>query len=305
MLTESQRHQIARAMMEDYNLGRDIDKLDFHRRPQKSRIVELVHKLQQIVFPGLAREDARQMFSPHLLLSLLLEDVTHILFSQITVALQSGDTPRCHSPQEAEEQARSCTLAFFRQLPHIRALAQTDLDAAWEGDPAASSRDEILFSYPGLFAITVHRLAHALYLLEVPMIPRMMNEYAHSVTGIDIHPGATIGDHFFLDHGTGVVIGETTRIGSHVRIYQGVTLGALSTRGGQNLRGVQRHPTIEDGVTIYAGASILGGETVIGANTVVGSNVFLTRSTGPNMTVRTMEREPQLCRRRNCDDCQL
>ena len=189
--------------------------------------------------------------------------------------------------------SRSC-LAFFRAIPQVRALVQTDLQAAYDGDPAASGKDEVIFSYPGLFAITVYRLAHVLYTLGVPMIPRIMTEHAHSVTGIDIHPGATVGEYFFIDHGTGIVIGETTIIGNHVKIYQGVTLGALSTRGGQNLRGKRRHPTIEDNVTIYAGASILGGETVIGKNAVIGSNAFITASIAPGTAVTPKTQELQL-----------
>jgi serine O-acetyltransferase len=154
----------------------------------------------------------------------------------------------------------------------------TDVEAAYDGDPAAFNHDEIILSYPGIFATTVNRLAHELYLLGVPLIPRMMTEYAHGVTGIDIHPGASLGHHLFIDHGTGIVIGETTVIGNYVKIYQGVTLGALSTRGGQLLGGVKRHPTIEDHVTIYSGASILGGSTVIGEGVVIGSNAFITKS---------------------------
>ena len=176
----------------------------------------------------------------------------------------------------------------------MRALVQTDLQASYDGDPAASGKEEIIFSYPGLFAITVYRLAHVLYQLGVPMIPRIMTEHAHSVTGIDIHPGATIGEYFFIDHGTGIVIGETTVIGSRVKIYQGVTLGALSTRGGQNLRGKRRHPTIEDNVTIYAGASILGGDTVIGRDSVVGSNAFITESIGAGTRVTTKCQELEI-----------
>ena len=172
-------------------------------------------------------------------------------------------------------------------------MVQTDLQAAYDGDPAATDMAEIIFSYPGLFAITVYRLAHVLHTLKVPMLPRIMTEHAHSVTGIDIHPGATIGKFFFIDHGTGIVIGETTVIGENVKIYQGVTLGALSTRGGQTLRGAQRHPTIEDDVTIYAGASILGGQTVIGAGSTIGSNVFITESVAPGTSVRNKKQELQ------------
>ena len=186
---------------------------------------------------------------------------------------------------QIEAEAQRLSLAFCSQIPMVRSLVETDIQAAYDGDPAAVNKDEVIYSYPGLFAITVYRLAHVLYTLGVPMLPRMMTEHAHSITGIDINPGATIGKHFFIDHGTGIVIGETTVIGEHVKIYQGVTLGALTTRGGQSLRGKKRHPTIEDNVTIYAGASILGGETVIGENSVVGGNAFLTSSVQSNTRV--------------------
>ena len=167
----------------------------------------------------------------------------------------------------------------------IREYIETDLLAAYDGDPAAGCFEEIILAYPGLMAITVYRLAHELYLLRVPVIPRLMTEYAHSETGIDIHPGATIDKYFFIDHGTGIVIGETSVIGKNVKIYQGVTIGALSTRGGQKLSGKKRHPTIKDNVTIYAGASILGGETEIGENTVIGGNTFITSSVPANTRV--------------------
>ena len=161
----------------------------------------------------------------------------------------------------------------------------TDIQAAYDGDPAAYSTDEIIFCYPGVFAITVYRIAHELWLLGVPMIPRIMTEYAHSTTGIDIHPGATVGKYFFIDHGTGIVIGETTEIGDNVKIYQGVTLGALSTRKGQQLKGVKRHPTISDNVTIYSGTTILGGETVVGKGTTIGGNAFIVNSVSEGMKV--------------------
>ena len=182
-------------------------------------------------------------------------------------------------------------ITFISRIPAIRELVDTDMEAFYQGDPAAYNKEEIVLCYPGLLASTVNRLAHELFLLKVPLIPRMMTEYAHSRTGIDIHPGATIGKYFFMDHGTGIVVGETSVIGEHVKIYQGVTIGALSTRGGQSLRGAKRHPTIEDDVTIYAGASILGGETVIGKGSVIGSNVFITSSVKPGtrMSVKTQE----------------
>ena len=168
------------------------------------------------------------------------------------------------------------------------------MQAAYDGDPAAYSKDEVILAYPGIQAIAINRIAHELFLLEVPLIPRIMTEYAHSITGIDIHPGATIGKYFFIDHGTGIVVGETTVIGEHVKIYQGVTLGALSTKGGQKLRNKRRHPTIEDNVTIYAGASILGGDTVVGADSVVGSNVFITKSIQPGTRISVKNQELQI-----------
>ena len=177
------------------------------------------------------------------------------------------------------------------------------MEAFYAGDPAAFSVDEIIFCYPGLFAITVYRLAHILYELGIPVLPRIMSEHAHSITGIDIHPGATIGKYFFIDHGTGIVVGETTIIGDHVKIYQGVTLGALTTRGGQSLKGKKRHPTIEDHVTIYAGASILGGTTVIGRESVIGSNVFITHSIPRCTTVTVKSQELQMKSRTCSGDC--
>ena len=207
---------------------------------------------------------------------------------------------------DAKAKAQQLSLEFFRAIPGVRAVAQTDVEAFFDGDPAAFSVDEIIFCYPGLFAITVYRLAHVLYDLGVPMLPRIMTEHAHSVTGIDINPGATVGRYFFIDHGTGIVIGETTVIGDHVKIYQGVTLGALTTRGGQSLRGKKRHPTIEDNVTIYAGASILGGGTVIGRDSVIGSNVFITHSIPACTTVSVKSQELQFKPRNcggNCQSC--
>ena len=229
-------------------------------------------------------------------MSMLIEDVMFHLSRQIALVLQSEGTEKAAS----EERGRELCLEFLNTIPAVRAVVQTDLQASYDGDPAATSHDEIIFSYPGLFAITVYRLAHELCRLGVPMIPRMMTEHAHNVTGIDIHPGARIGNFFFIDHGTGIVIGETTVIGERVKIYQGVTLGGLSTRGGQSLRGKKRHPTIEDNVTIYANASILGGDTVIGKGSVIGSNAFITHSIPPCTTVTIKNQELQLKSRGNC-----
>ena len=177
------------------------------------------------------------------------------------------------------------TTLFFEQLDEIQKKIEWDVLATFQGDPAASNIHEIILTYPGIYAITIYRIAHELYLLKIPLIPRMLSELAHSKTGIDIHPGAQIGNYFFIDHGTGVVIGETTEIGNNVKLYQGVTLGALSTAGGQKMKGSKRHPTIMDNVTIYVGAYILGGNTIIGENTVIGANAFITASVPPNSKV--------------------
>ena len=192
-----------------------------------------------------------------------------------------------------ENKANEVVFEFMKKIPKIREYLNTDIEAAYEGDPAAFSEDEIILAYPGLFAISVYRVAHEIHKLGVPMMPRIMTEYAHSRTGIDIHPGATIGKYFFMDHGTGIVIGETTLIGEHVKVYQGVTLGGISTKGGQSLKGKKRHPTIGDRVTIYSGASILGGDTVIEDDVVVGGNTFITKSVEKGTQVTAKKQELQ------------
>ena len=284
---EQQIEGVVDAILEDYRNQRQIDKMDILRLPDKDVVIDIIQKLRRIVFPGFSRDKNYRIYNARHNLSMLIEDVMFHLSRQIALVLQSEGGEK----QASEERGRQLCLEFLRTIPRVRAVVQTDLQASYDGDPAATSCDEIIFSYPGLFAITVYRLAHELHLLGVPMLPRMMTEYAHSVTGIDIHPGATVGEYFFIDHGTGIVIGETTVIGKHVKLYQGVTLGALTTRGGQSLRGLRRHPTIEDNVTIYAGASILGGETVIGRDSVIGSNAFITHSIAPNTTVSIKNQE--------------
>ena len=297
---EEQIEKVVDTILEDYQNHRDIDKIDFRRLPDKEIVIDIIHKLQRIVFPGYFRDKSYRIYNAKHNLSMLIEDVMFNLNRQILLVLQG----RGEELAEAEEKAQRICLEFFRAIPQVRAMVQTDVQASYDGDPAASGKDEIIFSYPGLFAIVVYRLAHVLYTLQVPMLPRMMTEHAHSVTGIDIHPGASIGEYFFIDHGTGIVIGETTVIGRGVKIYQGVTLGALTTRGGQSLRGKRRHPTIEDNVTIYAGASILGGDTVIGRDSVIGSNAFITRSIAPGTTVSIKSQELQFKARSGCNsDC--
>ena len=256
---EEQIESVVDSILEDYQGGRDIDKMELFKKPDRDVIIDIIEKLRRIVFPGYFREKNYRIYNAKHNLSMLIEDVMYNLNKQIALEFESTG----EDTEKAQEHAQKISLEFFKKIPEVRAVVQTDLQASYDGDPAATSMSEIIFAYPGLFAITVYRLAHVLYTLKVPMLPRVMTEYAHSVTGIDIHPGATIGKYFFIDHGTGIVVGETCVIGENVKMYQGVTLGALSTRGGQTLRGTRRHPTIEDNVTIYAGASVLGGDTVI------------------------------------------
>ncbi len=255
--------------------------------PDNEIIIEILTSLRKILFPGYFRNRTIKVYTLKNNLSMLLEDVIYKLSKQITIVL-GGEG---ENDTEITKKAKEITLEFIKRLQKIREYILTDVDAAYEGDPAAYSKDEIIYSYPGLFAILVNRIAHELFLLNVPIIPRMMTEYAHRETGIDIHPGATIGKYFFIDHGTGIVIGETTVIGDNVKIYQGVTLGALSTRGGQSLKSKKRHPTIEDNVTIYSGASILGGNTVIGKDVVIGGSAFITHSVpdGAKVSVKNQE----------------
>ena len=296
---EQEIEGVVDTLLVDYDQNRDIDKVDLHGHPDKTVVIDMIQKLMRIVYPGYFRDRSYRIYNIKHNLSMLIEDVTFNLNRQILLVLQANGT----EPAAAERQAQEICLSFLHRLPQVRALLQTDVQAAYDGDPAATSADEIIFCYPGLFAITVYRLAHELYVLGVPMLPRMMTEHAHSVTGIDIHPGAAIGEYFFIDHGTGIVIGETTVIGNHVKIYQSVTLGGLTTRGGQSLRGRKRHPTIEDNVTIYAGASVLGGETVIGRDSVIGSNAFITRSI-PACTTVSMKNQELTYKVRSCDGCQ-
>ena len=276
-IIEHEISQITKSILDDYGTGRNIDKMDLFNQPSKEEIIAIVEDLLKIVYPGYYRDRSYKIYNIKSNSTVTIEDVAYHLNKQILLALKYTAKEE-NDVEKLSEQAEKDTVTFLKKIPDVRAILETDLEAAFQGDPAAKYRDEIILSYPGMFAITVNRLAHELFLLEVPLIPRIMTEYAHSITGIDIHPGATIGKYFFIDHGTGVVVGETTVIGDRVKIYQGVTLGALSTRGGQKLRDVRRHPTIEDDVTIYSGASILGGETVVGRNSVIGSNVFITSS---------------------------
>lgn len=260
------------------------------RFPNRNTIIGILKDIRTIMFPRYFEDEKPSHSNLEYFVGTTLDAVGDALFRQVREALLFRDAPQI-SLEEAEQRSRTITKQFLNKIPSLLELLIKDVDAAFEGDPAAQSREEIIFSYPGFFAISVYRIAHELYVLDVPLIPRIMTEYAHQKTGVDLNAGAQVGEYFFIDHATGVVIGETTIIGNHVKIYQGVTLGALSTRGGQKLAGVKRHPTIEDDVTIYSNASILGGETVIGKGSVIAGSAFVTESVpaGSRVSVRCQE----------------
>ena len=268
--------------------------IDYEPIPSKTSVVDIIQRLREVLFPGYF---TREKLDP-VNLAYSMGQTVSVLFDQLSEQI-------CHSVRhdcfrydqecsECAETGNEASLAFLESIPELREILATDVAAAYAGDPAAKSFDEIIFSYPGIFALMVYRVAHKLHVMAVPLLPRIMTEYAHSVTGIDIHPGAEIGEGFVIDHGTGVVIGETTVIGKNVRIYQSVTLGALSLPmdAGDRFRGLKRHPTIENDVIIYSGATILGGETVIGARSVIGGNVWLTDSVPPDTKV--IMKKPEL-----------
>ncbi len=279
---------IIKDVLNSYSADRGINHIEGLNLPSREAVEEITVDIINVIFPGYYEKQEISRSEINLYIWEKIVSIYHSLAREVAKTRKSltGDTQI--PPEEASGTAVRDTLFFLSRIPAIRQKVNLDVQAAYEGDPAAKSFDEIIVSYPGLFAITVYRIAHELYRLQIPLIPRIMTEYAHSATGIDIHPGAAIGDSFFIDHGTGVVIGETTSIGKNVRIYQGVTLGALSfkkNRDGSLVKGGKRHPTIEDSVVIYAGATILGGETRVGKNSIIGGNVWLLESVPPNTVI--------------------
>jgi serine O-acetyltransferase len=281
-------------LVETYEECGGINHLGHSPLPSYREVVEILADLREILYPGYGRRQNLHMGNVAYHVGDLIDSLHDRLTQQVARAFRHDCKAR-DLETDFDAEAQLVTVRLLESLVGLRKVLNEDVQAAFDGDPAAKSLDEIIFCYPGLAAITVFRVAHELHKLGVPLIPRMMTEYAHAKTGIDIHPGATIGRRFFIDHGTGVVIGETTHIGDGVKIYQGVTLGALSfprDESGNVLRDVQRHPTIEDEVVIYANATILGGKTVIGHHSVVGSSAWITRSVAPYTTV-TIE-DPRL-----------
>lgn len=287
---KEQLPELTRKIVSTYNEVGEINHLGHCPLPNYEVVIAIVEDLKEIIYPGYRRREGLHLGNVTYHVGDLIDGLHDKLTTQIGRALrhEAGDTAECHGQMDYEALGQTKAIQFLQHLPEIRRELALDVRAAYEGDPAVRGPDEVIFCYPGLEAVTVYRLAHVLHQLEIPLIPRMMTEWAHSKTGIDIHPGAKIGKHFFIDHGTGVVIGETCEIGEHVKLYQGVTLGALSfptDNDGNLVRGTKRHPTIEDRVIIYANATVLGGLTVIGHDSVIGSSVWLTRSVDPHTTV--------------------
>lgn len=277
--------KINEAILRSYQTGGGINHIDGANLPSKRALAAICEDLLQLLFPGF--HDQEPIHSTHLrrITSHRVYTIAGRLKEEVCKSL------RLREPGCPETAAEKLLFDFLERLPAVRELLQRDLQAAFQGDPAASTMAEIILAYPYIEAVAIQRMAHVLYGLGLPLIPRIMTEWAHSRTGIDIHPGAQIGAHFFIDHGTGVVIGETAQLGEHVKLYQGVALIARSLAGGQTLRGKKRHPTLEDRVTIYAGTTVMGGDTVIGAGSTIGANVFVTHSIRPRSLVFYEERQ--------------
>ena len=268
-------NRIVDTMLESYEEHSDIIRIGQYSHIDKNAIYKTIDDIRRLFFPGFFDNGSMCEYTKEYYVRDTLVEIRHNLVKQTEMALRHADD---QLTDDSVEKAKALVVQFMGKLVDVRTSLAEDVEAFFDGDPASTSKSEIILSYPGIYAIMIYRLAHELYELEVPMIPRIMSEYSHGKTGIDIHPGARIGKNFFIDHGTGIVIGETCIIGDNVKIYQGVTLGAHSTRGGRKLSGNKRHPNIEDNVTIYSGASILGGDTTIGEGSVIGSNAFITES---------------------------
>jgi serine O-acetyltransferase len=292
--------EITDQIVRTYRPDDGINHLGHCPLPSYDAVVEILEDLRDVLYPGYRRRVGLHAGNITYHVGNLVDGLHDKLMVQIGRALEHehrvhNNHADCETKVDFEAKGQAMAIELLSRIPQLRSLLATDVRAAFDGDPACKTTDEIVFCYPGFEAVTVYRIAHELRKLHVPFIPRMMTEWAHKQTGIDIHPGATIGNHFFIDHGTGVVIGETCEIGNHVKLYQGVTLGAVSfptNADGELIRGNKRHPTIEDRVVVYANATILGGNTVIGHDAVIGSSVWITRSVSPNTTV--VLEKPQL-----------
>jgi serine O-acetyltransferase len=285
--------------MASYACVGGINNLDGKNLPSKTAIASITRDLLRLLFPGFFDEKSIHSSQLKVEIAALMDSVLGRLADEIYKSLEYVAPEKNIDSRDSSRVAHVLTLDFLSNLPRLRELLQTDIEAAYQGDPAALSREEVIVAYPFIEAIAVQRLAHELYLQHVPLIPRIMTEWAHGRTGIDLHPGAEIGSHFFIDHGTGAVIGETAKIGRHVKLYQGVGLVARSLSGGQSLKGQKRHPTLEDDVTIYANATIVGGETVVGAGSTIGASVFLTHSVPPHSLVTYEKMDIKVTRKKD------
>ncbi len=308
---KEQLPELTEAIVATYTPNDAINHLGHCALPSYTIVTEILLELKDILYPGYRRKVGLHAGNIRYHVGGLIDSLHDNLTTQIARALRHENRVQqkhedCESDIDFEAKGQVMAIEVLKRIPELRRVLATDVQAAYEGDPACQTTDEVVFCYPGFEAVTVYRIAHELVRLNIPFIPRMMCEWAHKQTGIDIHPGATIGEHFFIDHGTGVVIGETCQIGEHVKLYQGVTLGALSfatDADGHLIRGKKRHPTIEDRVVVYANATILGGRTVVGHDSVIGSSVWITKSVSPNTTV--LLEKPQLRVRGGGNDSDL
>ena len=291
-------------LMASYVRAGGINHVDGKNLPSKQAIAEITADLLRLLFPGFFDETPIHFSEIEAVTIALLDSVLERLGNEIGKSLEYAP-PAVLGDADLSQMAHALTLKFLGNLPQVRELLQTDTEAAYEGDPAAFSKDEVIVAYPFIEAIAVQRLAHELYLDNIPLIPRIMTEWAHARTGMDLHPGARIGTHFFVDHCTGTVVGETAVIGNHVKMYQGVGLVARSLAAGQALRGQKRHPTIQDRVTIYAGATIIGGDTVIGEGSTIGASVFLTTSVPADSLVIQEAADVKIIQKRTGDSFEL
>ncbi|MFM2219972.1 MAG: Serine acetyltransferase [Planctomycetota bacterium] len=310
---KEQLPRLTDAIVASYQACDRINHLGHCPLPKYEVVIQILEDIKDILYPGFRRREGLHAGNVTYHVGNLIDALHDKLTTQITRALihanraANSSAQGCGEVEDLEAKGQQIAIALLEKIPSLRQALAKDVDAAFAGDPSVTNRDEIIFCFPGLEAVTIYRIAHELFRLKVPFIPRMMGEWAHKQTGIDIHPGASIGEHFFIDHGTGVVIGETCKIGAHVKIYQGVTLGALSfatDSNGELVRGTKRHPTIEDHVVIYANATILGGNTVIGHHSVIGSSVWVTSSVAPHSTV-VLEKPKLRIRNGSVDDSLL
>ena len=291
-MAEHRSEKLIEEILKSYQAHPETTRMDGGGMLNRALLIDILDRIREVLFPGFYETSKLREEYVRYIVGEKIEYIQYQLTKQVAISLETTELCQDCPRSALMKQAENIVDEFLAEIPTLREYLATDMEAAFCGDPAACGSEEIILSYPGIYAVTTYRVAHELWKRKVPLIPRIFTEHAHSVTGIDIHPGATIGKYFFIDHGTGIVIGETTEIGDNVKIYQGVTLGGLSTRKGQELKGVKRHPTLGNNVTIYSGASVLGGETVLGDNVTVGGNTFVIHSIPSN--TRVSARAPEL-----------